>query len=62
MFNLLIVRDGQPLLARNIMIDTSSALNETEFVQEYFEAINKDIISSLAYYNSITRIILRIYI
>ncbi|MFO7611453.1 MAG: pilus assembly protein PilM [Clostridia bacterium] len=54
LFNLLIVKDGQPLLARNIAVDTSGALNETEFVQEYFEAINKDIISSLAYYNSIT--------
>ena len=54
MMNLMVVRDGQPLLARNIMIDTSSALNETEFVQEYLEAISKDIVSSLAYYNSIT--------
>ncbi len=54
LFNLLIVKDGQPILARNIAVDTSDALNETEFVQEYFEAINKDIISSLAYYNSIT--------
>ena len=54
LMNLLVVRENQPLLARNIMIDTSSALNESEFVQEYLEAINKDIISSLAYYNSIT--------
>jgi Tfp pilus assembly PilM family ATPase len=54
LMNLLIIREDQPLLARNIMIDTSSALNETEFVQEYLEAISKDIISSLAYYNSIT--------
>jgi len=54
MMNLMVVKDGQPLLARNIMIDTSSALNETEFVQEYLEAISKDIVSSLAYYNSIT--------
>lgn len=54
MMNLLVMRDGQPLLARNIMIDTSNALNENEFVQEYFEVISKDIISSLAYYNSIT--------
>jgi type IV pilus assembly protein PilM len=54
LFNLLIVKEGQPLLARNINVDTSGLLNESEFVQEYFEAINKDIISSLAYYNSIT--------
>lgn len=54
MMNLLVVRNDQPLLARNIVIDTSSALNESEFVQEYFEAISKDIVSSLAYYNSIT--------
>lgn len=53
-FNLLIMKDGQPLFARNIAIDTSGALNESEFIQMYFEAINKDIISSLAYYNSIT--------
>ncbi|MBN2558741.1 MAG: pilus assembly protein PilM [Clostridia bacterium] len=63
LFNLLVVKDKQPLLARNIMIDTSSALNETEFVQEYFEAISKDIVSSLAYYNSITNgFIEKIYI
>ena len=54
LFNILIVKDGQPLFARNISIDTSGALNEAEFIQEYFEAINKDIISSLAYYNSTT--------
>ncbi|MDX1358892.1 MAG: pilus assembly protein PilM [Clostridia bacterium] len=52
--NLLIIRNDQPLLARNIGIDTSSALNETEFVQEYLEAISKDIVSSMAYYNSLT--------
>lgn len=54
MMNLLVVRKDQPLLARNIIIDTSSALNESEFIQEYFEEISKDITSSLAYYNSIT--------
>lgn len=54
MMNLLILKNDQPLLARNIAIDTSNALNENEFVQEYLEAISKDIVSSMAYYNSIT--------
>lgn len=54
LFNILIVKNGRPLFARNISIDTSGALNESEFIKEYFEAINKDIITSLAYYNSTT--------
>lgn len=54
LMNLLVIRGETPLLARNIVIDTSMAISESEFVQEYFEAISKDIVSSLAYYNSMT--------
>ncbi|HPQ46318.1 MAG TPA: pilus assembly protein PilM [Clostridia bacterium] len=55
MFNLLILSDGKPLLARNMTVDTSNAVDENDFVNEYFESIRKDITSSLSYYNSITR-------
>lgn len=54
LLNLLIVKDGQPLLARNIAIDIDSNPDEAEFMQDYYEAVNREIISSLAYYNSIT--------
>ena len=55
MFNLLILSGGKPLLARNMVVDTSNAIGEDDFVNEYFEGIKKDITSSLAYYNSLTR-------
>lgn len=54
MMNLLIVKDGKPMLARNIIIDTNKSLNDSEFVNQYLESIGKDIVSSLAYYNSAT--------
>ncbi|MBN2852256.1 MAG: pilus assembly protein PilM [Clostridia bacterium] len=54
MMNLLIIKDNKPLLARNINIDTNEAINENLFVQKYLESIGKDIVSSLAYYNSST--------
>ena len=55
MFNLLILDGGKPVLARNMTVDTSNALDESEFVTEYFESIRKEITSSLSYYNSLTR-------
>ncbi len=55
MFNLLILSNGKPILARNMTVDTSNALDDKDFVNEYFESIKKDITSSLSYYNSLTR-------
>ena len=55
MFNLLIISGGKPILARNMVVDTSNAIDADDFVNEYFEGIRKDITSSLAYYNSLTR-------
>jgi len=54
MMNLLIMKNGLPLLARNITIDTNESLNENEFVKQYLDSISNDIINSLAYYNSET--------
>ena len=45
MFNMLIVSNGKPLLARNMVVDTSNAIGEDDFVNEYFEGIRKDITS-----------------
>ena len=55
MFNILVINEGKPVLARNITVDTSNAFDEADFVNEYFKGIKKDITSSLAYYNSLTR-------
>ena len=55
MFNLLIVSGGKPILARNMVVDTSNTIGADDIVNECFEGIRKDITSSLAYYNSLTR-------
>lgn len=55
MLNLLIMSDGKPILARNMVVDTSDALDDNDFVNEYLDNIKKNITSSLSYYNSITR-------
>ena len=50
--NLLIIKNGKPMLARNIIIDIDSELQEEDFANKYLEKIGKDIVASLTYFSS----------